>query len=67
MLLYIIIQGKFSNAGRKAPDFVFKSVNIWDRKMFYTSFGKLEASVFTVNSRFKKDLKLQIHIHKAFF
>ena len=23
--------------------------------------------LFTVNSRFKKDLKLQIHLHKAFF
>ena len=23
--------------------------------------------VYTVNSRFKKDLKLQIHLHKAFF
>ena len=26
-----------------------------------------ESSVYTVNSRFKKDLKLEIYLHKAFF
>ena len=30
-----------------------------------TSNGKI--NIYTVKSRFKKDLKLQIHLHKAFF
>ena len=50
-LLYhylIYIPGK-SNRGWKGrlQIFFFNSVNIWDRKMFYTSFWKLGASVFT--------------------
>ena len=32
-----------------------------DRKKYYRIFGS------TVNSRFKKDLNLQIHLHKTFF
>ena len=31
------------------------------------SMGRKSVEVNTVNSRFKKDLKLQIHLHKAFF
>jgi hypothetical protein len=34
-------------------------------KAGYIAFNKI--SLITVNSRFKKDLKLQIHLHKAFF
>ena len=43
----------------RLQSFFFKSVNIWDRKMFYTSFWKLEASVFTSkNFSLKKILPL---------
>ena len=30
-------------------------------------FEIVQKKISTVNSRFKKDLKLQIHLHKAFF
>ena len=35
------------------------------RKSCY--FGRINVSSCTVNSQFKKDLKLQIHLHEAFF
>jgi hypothetical protein len=35
--------------------------------ILHIKFELLKQNWYTVNSRFKKDLNLQIHLHKAFF
>jgi hypothetical protein len=51
VVLDCFIQGNLRLEG-KAQDIFFKSVNISERRMFYTSFWKLGTSVFTSKNFF---------------
>ena len=51
-----LIQENLVGLEGKALDFFFKSVNIWDRKMFYTSFWKTASLEYLVPWMLKSPL-----------